>query len=62
LARLRAEQAAQTHADAQTQAAPIAPAGVSERNRAEILNKIDAIETQMRSLWAAPDPAHPLKP
>jgi hypothetical protein len=61
LARLRAEQAAQTQADARAQTGPIAPAGVSERNRAEILKKIDAIETQMRSQWAAPDPAHLLK-
>jgi hypothetical protein len=60
LARLRAVQAKPSQTDAQT--APVAPAGGSERNRADILAKIDAIEAQMRAQWAAPDPANPLTP
>ncbi len=54
-ARLRSAQASQHGRTAEVRAGePIAPAGVSERNRAEILAKIDAIEAQMRAQWAAP--------
>ena len=60
LARLRALQVPPLQTDAQ--AAAVAPAGVSERNRAAILAKIDAIEAQMRAQWAAPDKASPLTP
>ena len=57
LARLRA-----AHAATGEPKAALAPVGVSERNRAAILAKIDAIEAQMRAQWAAPDPGNPLKP
>ena len=54
-ARLRAAQATQNgHQAAADSEQAVAPAGVSERNRAEILSKIDAIEAQMRAQWAAP--------
>ena len=60
LARLRAAQtgAAQQREDA----APLAPAGVSERNRADIRARIDAIEAQMRAQWAAPAAASVARP
>ncbi len=62
LARLRAAQAQPAHAATGEPKAALAPVGVSERNRAAILAKIDAIEAQMRAHWAAPDPGNPLKP
>ena len=40
----------------------VASAGVSERKRADILAKIDAIEAQMRAEWAAPAHGDALKP
>jgi hypothetical protein len=40
----------------------VASAGVSERKRADILAKIDAIEAQMRAEWTAPAPGDALKP
>ena len=33
----------------------VAPSGVSERKRADIVAKIDAIEAQMRAQWATPE-------
>lgn len=60
LARLRATLAKPLQTDVLS--APVAPAGVSERSRADIRAKIDAIEAQMRAQWAAPDPENPLKP
>ena len=60
LAHLRAANLAQTGAPAEPEQA-VAPAGVSERKRADILAKIDAIETQMRAQWAAPAPGDALR-
>ncbi len=63
LAQLRAANPAPSGAPTQaelTQA--VASAGVSERKRAIILAKIDAIEAQMRAEWAAPAPGDALKP
>ena len=55
LAQLRAANTVQTGAPTQAEAAhAVASAGVSERKRAGILAKIDAIEAQMRAEWAAP--------
>lgn len=55
LAQLRAANTVQTGAPTQAEAAhAVASAGVSERKRADILAKIDAIEAQMRAEWAAP--------
>ena len=62
LARLRAASVpsgAPTQAEA---AQAVASAGVSERKRADILAKIDAIEAQMRAEWATPAPGDALKP
>ena len=57
LAQLRAASTVQTGAPTQAEAAhAVASAGVSERKRAVILAKIDAIEAQMRAEWAAPAP------
>jgi hypothetical protein len=62
LARLRAASLAQTGAPAQAEPAQaVAPAGVSERKRADILAKIDAIETQMRAQWTASAPGDALR-
>lgn len=61
LARLRAAQGQPAHAATGEPNAVLAPAGVSERNRAAILAKIDAIEARMRAQWAATDPANALK-
>jgi len=55
LARLRAANLAQTGAPGPAEPEhAVAPAGVSERKRADILAKINAIEAQMRAEWAAP--------
>ena len=63
LARLRAANLAQTGAPAQAEPAQaVAPAGVSERKRADILAKIDAIEAQMQAQWAASAPGQAPKP
>lgn len=62
LARLRAAQAQPARAATGEPNAVLAPAGVSERNRAAILAKINAIEAQMRAQWAATNPANALKP
>jgi hypothetical protein len=59
LAQLRKPQTAPSATPALTEA--VAPAGVSERGRAEILAKIAAIETQMRAEWAAPASAAALR-
>ncbi len=59
LAQLRKPSTASTATPALTEA--VAPAGVSERGRAEILAKIDAIEAQMRAEWAAPATAEALR-
>ena len=57
LAQLRAANTVQTGAPTQAEAAhAVASAGVSERKRADILAKIDAIEAQMRAEWAVPVP------
>jgi len=62
LAQLRAANLAQTGAPGQAEPKQaVAPAGVSERKRADILAKIDAIETQMRTQWTAPAPDNTLK-
>jgi hypothetical protein len=62
LAQLRAANTVQTGAPTQAEAAhAVASAGVSERKRADILAKIDAIETQMRAQWAAPAPGDALR-
>ena len=62
LAQLRAANTVQTGALTQTAAAnAVASAGVSERKRADILAKIDAIEAQMRAEWAAPAPGEALR-
>ena len=54
LAQLRAANPVQTGAPTHAEAAyAVAPAGASERKRADILAKIDAIEAQMRAEWAA---------
>ena len=54
LAQLRAANTVQTGAPTQAESAhAVASAGVSERKRADILAKIDAIEAQMRAEWAA---------
>jgi hypothetical protein len=61
-ARLRAAQAAQNgHPAGADSEEAVAPAGVSERNRAQILAKIDAIEAQMRAQWAAPSADNTLR-
>ena len=63
LAQLRAANTAQAGAPTQAEVAhAVASAGVSERKRADILAKIDAIEAQMRAEWAAPAPGAPVKP
>jgi hypothetical protein len=63
LAELRASNVTQTSAAAEVEPAhAVAPAGVSERKRADILAKIDAIEAQMRAQWAAPQPVQAPKP
>jgi hypothetical protein len=63
LAQLRAANPVPTGAPAQAKVAhAVASAGVSERKRADILAKIDAIEAQMRAEWAAPAPGAPVKP
>ena len=62
LAQLRAANPVQTGAPTQTAAAnAVASAGVSERKRADILAKIDAIEAQMRAEWAVPVPGEALR-
>ena len=62
LAQLRAANTVQTGAPTQAAAAnAVASAGVSERKRADILAKIDAIEAQMRAEWAAPAPGEALR-
>ena len=62
LAQLRAANPVQTGAPTQTAAAhAVASAGVSERKRAVILAKIDAIEAQMRAEWAVPVPGEALR-
>ena len=62
LARLRAASLAQTGAPGPAEPEQaVAPAGVSERKRADILAKIDAIERQMRTQWTAPAPDNTLK-
>ena len=63
LAQLRTANAVPTAAPTQAVVAhAVAPPGVSERKRADILAKIDAIEAQMRAEWAAPVPGDALKP
>ena len=59
LARLRAAQTEPT--DTTAPAETVASAGVSERKRADILSKIDAIEAQMRAQWTASAPDNTLK-
>ena len=62
LAQLRAANPVQIGAPTQTAAAnAVASAGVSERKRADILAKIDAIEAQMRAEWAVPVPGEALR-
>jgi hypothetical protein len=60
LALLRAAQTARTEITGPREA--VASAGVSERKRADIRAKIDAIEAQMRAQWAAPAHGDALKP
>jgi hypothetical protein len=63
LAQLRAANPVPTGALTQAEMVhAVASAGVSERKRADILAKIDAIEAQMRAEWAAPAPGKALKP
>ena len=62
LAALRAANRVQSGSPAQSEPGQaVAPSGVSERKRADIVAKIDAIEAQMRVQWAAIAPGDVLR-